>query len=392
MLNVQTIYIVLILNILTLVGCGPKTSKSSTRDLAANKNAKNVALIFGAENDLPGVERDVIEVSKLFSNPDFGFQVVTKDRARKADFINESSRVAASLDADSTLFWYYSGHGSDDGSLVSHGEEESVYLSEVIAAMKSVRKTPFKRLIVVMDSCFSGQNVDGQSAILTGVQGQQAVNNSANNMQYSMNQANADGNRPFEQGLIIGAARANEMSQDFGDEMGGAFTYSWRTTIAKMLTQKTGTIRDMLNATVAATRSNSDGEHTPVFRASPDSILNEPLMGPGSGNNTIPSVFRSFLALVGSNEATPNLQVSVPQNSGVSSVLMCRTELAVCRQSGVQAPDLAFIATPNTAAVDRAFFTTQFPMQFQAGNIYSLIFKNAAGLEVGSKTIRVPSN
>lgn len=389
MLNVHAIKIILVLNVLTFVGCGPQKSVSKVRDLAANKNAKNIALIFGSETDLPGVERDVLEVSKLFRNPELGFQVVVKDRATKADFITESTRVAASLDPDSTLFWYYSGHGMDNGSLLSQ-DERSVHLSEVINAMKSVRTTPFKRLIIVMDSCFSGQNVNGTSAILTGSQADLALNNSASNMQDSMNQANVDGNRPFEQGLVVAAARANEMSQDGGDQMGGVFTYSWRTTLAKLLQQKTSTIRDMLNATIAATQNNSGGEHTPVFRASPDSILNEPLIGPGSV--TIPTAFRSYLALVGNDELNPNFQVSVPQNGGVASVLMCRTDLATCRQNAVPAPDLAFVVSPNNAAIDRAFFTSVNPMRLQAGTIYSIIFKNSAGAEVGSKTIRIPSN
>lgn len=397
-LGKSTLRVTAVINALAmLASCAqPKPSQSSrVRDLAANKNAKNIALIFGAENDLPGVERDVISLNKLFQDPTFGFQVTVKDRATSTTMIQESGKAAASLDEDSTMIWYYSGHGSEDGSLFAE-DQQSVYMRDVINAMAAVRKTPFKRLIVVIDSCFSGQNVDGTAAILSGSESQASLAGAVTNIHSTLN--NSVGapanNRPFEQAIILAAARSNQTSSDAGDQMGGVFTYSWRTTIAKMLTSKTGTIGDMLTGTIAATRQNGEGDpdpQVPVFRASPQSILNEPLVGSGSGpgNDT---VFHAYVALAGSDPFVPMMQISVPQAAGASTMIMCAGDMAACRQSPPQNSPFAFTLNQNAGVAGRTIFTSQGGVHLQTNTVYSLIFRNLSGAEVGVQAIRATSH
>lgn len=384
------------ISLVFLVSCSApqSTTRSKLRDLAANKNAKNVALIFGAENDLPGVNKDVTELSKLFSNPIFGFQVNLKDRATSTTMIQESARVAGSLDENSTMIWYYSGHGSDDGSLLAQ-DQESVYMRDVIAAMQGARKTPFKRLIVIMDSCFSGQNVDGTAAILSAAESQASLTGAVNTIHTSLNRtvsAPASG-RPFEQAIILAAARNDQTSADAGSDIGGVFTYSWRTTIAKLLTNKSATIAQMLNDTIALTKENGEGDpdaQVPVFRASPQSILNEPLVGPGSGSGD-DNVFRAYVHLAGNDEARPLMQISVPQSAAASTMVMCVGDIAACRATNSSQTPFPFVLTSSTGFPGRAFFVSQAGVSLQTNTVYTMIFRNAAGVEVGTQAIRAVS-
>ena len=387
---------ILIAFALTASCAAPKASRSNLRDLAANKNAKNVALIFGAENDLPGVNKDVTEISKLFSDPTFGFQVSVKDKATSSTMIQESGTVAAGLDENSTLIWYYSGHGAEDGSLFAQ-DQQPVYMRDVIAAMQKVRKTPFKRLIVIMDSCFSGQNVDGTAAILSSSEAQASLTGSVNTIHSSLdNSVSAPAtNRPFEQAIILAAARNNQTSADAGADMGGVFTYSWRTTIAKLLTNKTATISQMLNDTIALTKQNGEGDpnaQVPVFRASPQSILNEPLVGPGGGSSGGDTVFHAYVRLAGADESHPVMQVSVPQTAAVAAMILCASDLATCRQTnGANAP-AAFAINGNAGVAGRIVFASQTGVSLQTNTVYSMIFRNAAGAEVGTQSIRATSH
>lgn len=387
-------WILVLMGLGTLVSCSaPQSTRSNLRDLAANKNAKNVALIFGAENDLPGVNKDVTELAQLFSNPTFGFQVNLKDQAASTTMLQESASVAASLDENSTLIWYYSGHGSEDGSLFAQ-DQQPVYMSEVIAAMQSARKTPFKRLIVVMDSCFSGQNVDGTSAILSAAESQASLTGAVNTMHTALNKSvSASANaRPFEQAIILAAARSNQTSADAGETMGGVFTYSWRTTIGKLLQNKSATIAQMLNETISVTKQNGDGDpdaQVPVFRASPSSILNEPLVGPGSGSDN--NMFRAYIRLAGADETRPVMQVSVPQTAAAATMVMCAGDLAACRLANAANSPFQFVQTSSTGFPGRAFFVSQSGISLQSNTVYTMIFRNAAGAEVGAQSIRAIS-
>lgn len=68
--------IVLILaGILVFAACKTvkNAQKSSLHDIIRNRNAKNIALVFGASNGLPGVSSDLINVEKMIKE-DFNEQ------------------------------------------------------------------------------------------------------------------------------------------------------------------------------------------------------------------------------------------------------------------------------------------------------------------------------
>ncbi|MCX6124690.1 MAG: caspase family protein, partial [Proteobacteria bacterium] len=387
-----------IMAITLLNGCGPapQSNRSQAKDLAADRNARNVALIIGAPNDLGGVNKDVAEVSNMFRSPELGFQVVVKNRATSRDFIEQTEAAARSLDENSTLFWYYSGHGLQDGGLFAQ-DQQVVHFKQILAAIKRVRSKPFKRLIVVMDSCFSGQNVDGrgaiipasvpasmQSARLTSAVG--AVHNDLNSA------AAASDDRPFEEALVIAAARRHKASLDAGAQYGGVFTASWRSVLTRQFQDRTKTIRNMVEATIAATVQNSQGQHTPVFRASPESLLNEPLIGPGSDSSlpsTVPtSGFDAFLALTGSDPATPYVLAGVSLTSGIDSAFVCQGEVSACRVMPKSQVLSTFSLTKLPQITDRLILKSRDSLKLESGVEYSVIFTDQSGAEKGTKRFR----
>ena len=380
--------------IVLINACGPapQGNRGQVKDLAADKNARNVALIIGAPNDLGGVNRDVAEVSKMFRNPELGFQVVVKNRATSRDFIEQTELAARSLDENSTLFWYYSGHGLQDGSLFAQ-DQQVVHFSQILAAIKRVRSKPFKRLIVVMDSCFSGQNVDGRGAIIPASMQSARLTSAVGAVHKDLNgAAAASDDRPFEEALVIAAARKNQTSLDAGAEYGGIFTASWRSVLTKQFQDRTKTIRNMVDATIAATVQNSQGQHTPVFRVAPESLLNEPLIGAGpdsSQPSSVPSSgFDAFLALTGNDLDSPYMLAGVPLNSGIDSAFVCQGEVSACRAMPKNQVLATFSLTKLPQITDRLILKSSDSLKLQSGVEYAVIFTDASGVEKGTKRFR----
>ena len=126
-----------------------------------------------------------------------------------------------------------------------------------MAAIKAVRTTPFKRLIVMLDSCESGSFVDGSSAIIT---------ESAKSVYQELDRDPS----LYEQAFVMSASLKNENASDLGSAKGGAFTYAMRTTMAK----PTATFKDLANGTIPL--AQSEGSQTPGYRAFPkDDVMND---------------------------------------------------------------------------------------------------------------------
>ena len=63
------------------------------------------------------------------------------------------------------MLWYFSGHGSSDGQMIAAGGSGFNFES-VAKAMRQARgDMAFKRLIVLIDACFAGNAVDGNTQI-----------------------------------------------------------------------------------------------------------------------------------------------------------------------------------------------------------------------------------
>lgn len=264
-------------------GCrNPDTAQSRVKFTVADRNAKNVALIIGSPNDLTGVFADVKNVSALFKQQDLGYEQEVINHATRSQILNKASEISARLTPDSTVFFYYSGHGAETGELATEGMG-SVTMREVANSFGSkLAGGKFKRFIAVIDSCFSGQNAVGSGAMfldnnsnqfsldsfltsLTTGQGTGLFGNSAPGFANS-------GSIPFVEGLVLAASRPSEESGDGDGINGGTFTSSLLESIRQ---NKSSSLQQILENAKKITVAKSFGTQTPVWKAMPESMLQE---------------------------------------------------------------------------------------------------------------------
>jgi hypothetical protein len=146
------------------------------------KWAKNyIAAFLGDSTNIPGTLQDIGNISRVF-NPQNGFNFVMPGpqdggwkHATSDQVIRETANIARqmletdmqawkNLQPGGTLFFYMTSHGAPDGSTSTQGG--SFQFSQVAAAIREARGGhPLERLVVMYDTCFSGQNITGNRAI-----------------------------------------------------------------------------------------------------------------------------------------------------------------------------------------------------------------------------------
>lgn len=301
----------------TLSSCGKyRGADNDPKDLAYSRNAKNVALLFSAPNDLDGPPTDVKALQPIMQG--LHFKVVTISNATRSDIINETAKASKDVGEKGTLFWYFSGHGAQNGELVSQGGT-GVDFKDVTKAIMQARSEPIKRLLVFVDACFSGQLVNGTSAVIgssgsTTSSGVRSQNFNLADDENAETQADEDelaatgsekvatsirsaisdsydykSGQLFEQALVMSAARKIETSLDLGRANGGAFTYALRKTFEE-LDRAAGkpTVRNLVDKTITKTKDIVDNRHIPVYREYPSKgILDDYLYEPGSIQSSI---------------------------------------------------------------------------------------------------------
>ncbi len=267
----------LFLFVFFLSNCGSiDHSMSSIKGLGFSENGKNLALLFGSPQNLPGVKTDIAELNKVLIDPQFNFhfKTVTDDQATKSKILETTSKGVKNIDS---LFWYYSGHGAG-GSLDTGTGFLSFY--EVASAIKKARgNVPLKRLLVFVDACESGHIVDGDAQI---------INESewVKKTLYEPLLKERDG-KLYQQAFVMASSQKNEGSADLGAEYGGAFTYSLRMSLAEIRkSNPNATLKELADITIERTieESRIDHEtglpreyyHTPLYKGFPvEEVVND---------------------------------------------------------------------------------------------------------------------
>jgi hypothetical protein len=271
-----------------VAGCGSSSNHlgTSLKGLAHSAGGRNVAVLMGAPNGLPGVPTDIVELDRVFKSTelDLGFDEVVKDDTANTDEIFEATAAAAS-NAD-TLFWYFSGHGNT-GILLA--EDRSFTFSEVAEAVMAARNNrPLERLVVMIDSCYSGSFVDGRTPIIptsgpVGTNGTSGDGDTVRSKCIPMSGAMASAEDAmaefaryqgtlYSQAFVLASSTKNETSADLGRSRGGAFTWSLRGVINDAsANDRDATIREIAERT---RRDTEDvGGHTPVWRGFPSALI-----------------------------------------------------------------------------------------------------------------------
>lgn len=265
----------------SVAGCGGSSNHigTSLKGLAHSDAGKNVAVLMGSPNGLPGVPTDIQELDLLFRNTqvDLGFDEVVKDNEATTDDIFSATADAAS-DAD-TLFWYFSGHGNTGIMLA---EDRSFTFSEVANAVMTARNNrPLARLVVMIDSCYSGSFVDGRTPIIPSNDGDSVrskcipMAGALSSSEDAMAEIGKFQGTLFNQAFVLTSSTKNETSADLGRTRGGAFTWSLR----GVINESSASDRDATILEIAQrTRRDTEdvGGHTPVWSAFPSAqILGE---------------------------------------------------------------------------------------------------------------------
>lgn len=147
-------------------GCNRKQANSSMKELTGDPSAPNIALLFSDDSDLVGPEYDITNFSAFLRsvNHQYRFGVHEGRKASKATILDATSQALQRVGQNGTLLWYFSGHGvADRGGAVVTAGGSYLYYSELSNAIARVRQTPVKRLILLVDACFSGTAVGDQS-------------------------------------------------------------------------------------------------------------------------------------------------------------------------------------------------------------------------------------
>jgi Caspase domain len=379
-------WILVIGAVLALASCRKSADPSGSRVKFRpfDPNAKNIALIVGAPNDLEGVPKDIKEVSKLIRESGFGYAVVTVPVADVNMVMSKAREIGSSLSANSTVLFYFSGHGSEEGYLFAQGLGTFRLSSLAKEIGKGYGKGQFKRFVAVMDSCFSGQNVDGGEAMFLNQPAPESklaemnssmIGNAASDMK-----PKADPNLPFEQALIVSAAQRYQTSLDAGPSIGGAFTYAWRKVMSQNLGKGNATLGQVLEGTRAQTRRDTGNAHTPAWKALPESMLQERLSDSGSSLNEI------FIAIGEGDKAM--IFASIPNSLSPSAVELCKGDKVAC--SAGSAPKLmTFSSSPDLKIDGRVIYRGDATYQAFNGDILTAIVRDGNGAAVMTSTIKL---
>ena len=234
-----------------LVGCVYRAPQDGQlKELVADPRAGagNVALLFGEDqagtiNELAGVKADLKNMEDILRWPDNGFETTKHDGLDKAALLKATTDAAANVPDDGTLLWYYSGHGVEDGRLVPRdaltvsGEPNTaLFISgeDLYQALRNARqgRPPLARLVVILDSCFSGQWV------WTGKQ----------STFFSRGFGAGVGTEVAREVFVLAGAREKQTAADLGLK-GGALTFAFATAMKAWRGNDSATVGDLLKTT-----------------------------------------------------------------------------------------------------------------------------------------------
>lgn len=262
-------------SILFFIACGSPLEHShddaSFKGLADTKKGNNVALILGAPNDLLGVSTDVKEMEKLLKKKtmNFDFEIMSKNFVTADEAISLTKNLVQNADS---FLWYFSGHGSRDGL---YGEDRKFSFKDILSTIKISRKNkPLKRLVVFLDSCFSGSFINEAGPRPKDESSERDFNSFVEKEVFASlcdsddPSVSCKGTDLYEQAIIMVSSKANEPSEDLDRKRGGAFTFSLRTSIEKFKKENPkATIKQLADETSSLTKKISG--QTPIYKFFP---------------------------------------------------------------------------------------------------------------------------
>jgi len=404
--------------IVLLSACGRPDVLSNDKGLSANANAKNVALLMSGSTE-SHIPKNIGLIKEVFSDQAAGynFRIMEQQRVTDTQAVQFTKQAAAEVDAEGTLAIYFTSHGATDGSVQTFGK--MLRFDRLANAIKEVRTTPLKRLVVIMQACYSGQNVNGTAAIGRDQQpfALASVDNSSIGgfitnpfAAYSKNQEVEDaaqlrsftdqinstntrsafslapGQPWFQQLLVMSASRAGEQSK-YTPGVASHFTQAISKVFKKERANTQLTMFNFLNMV-----QKSFGSSTPQFRAIPEAqIMSEPVyqtMGQGTYTpntnpvpNANPNAVQNIAIMVETTPGGPQLTVSAV--TGMTNVSICEGDNKQCAAPTALKQSMPTYGTAANGS--RKFFQQIVPLK--NGTPYTFFGMDANGQLITQRTV-----
>lgn len=197
-------------------------------DIPLLKNKNAYAIVIGVERyrqKLPKADFATQDAKlvvnyliKAMGYPEENIIVLLNDRALKSDFEKYFEKwLGNNVETGSTVFIYYSGHGTPDprtgGAYLVPYDGDPSFIAETGYSLKrmydALGKLPAKDIIVALDSCFSGAG--GRSVLAKGAR--PLVMNLQSNIALSKNM------------IVLSASSGEQISSTYDEKGHGLFTY-----------------------------------------------------------------------------------------------------------------------------------------------------------------------
>ena len=191
-----------------------------------NKNA--YAIVIGIENyrqKLPKADFAVSDarlvseyLTKVMGYQEENIVLLINEKALQSDLTKYFEKwLHNNVEKDGTVFIYYSGHGAPDpktgGAYLVPYDGDPSFIAETGYSLKrmydALGKLPAKKIVVALDSCFSGAG--GRSVLAKGAR--PLVMNLQNNMVLSKNMT------------VLSASSGDQISSTYDEKGHGLFTY-----------------------------------------------------------------------------------------------------------------------------------------------------------------------
>jgi len=270
-----------------LTGCDYYLSQSAVqKGFAASGGSKNVAVLMSGSGE-QHIPKNIAMIRDVMSDPQVGynFTIIERQKVTAEQAVQTTAEAAKQVGDGGTLLWYFSSHGAPNGSLTTYSR--MLKLKQITDAIKSARGgVPLKRLVMIVQACYSGQIVNGSakvgnssysaaaddaSSIPDQFMNELLANSSGSGGQRPLAYASNDYTQIAEQILVLSAASRSEMSMYSGD--GSHFTKALHKTFKSFGNAPTTNMKTFLEAVQKNVRSSR-----PQYRAEPeDVILQEPL-------------------------------------------------------------------------------------------------------------------
>ena len=414
-----------------LTSCSPRQSvPAHLRDLSYDPNAKNIALLFGAANGLPGIQDDLNHMKAVLEDPQGGngFQVVMINEASRDQILKATQDAAVAVGETGTLFWYFTGHGADSGDLMTTGG--MLPFLKVTDTIRAARQTPVKRMFAMFDSCFSGQMVNGSAAInsmsassignfeqpqFALADGTEVTDEYMKSVAENYADIAADSffdespvakmaPQAYQQLIVMSA------SQRFETSLAGSSGSEFTSALANVFRSfKSGrpqaTIGEFLDAVKSETARSSGGHHTPAFRVMPEQeIMADTLFAKPRQQNLQPGIQPAPNAATGpgmslvigpgsANNGAARLYVAT--DASVARVGLCSGRKEACLRNPQvflefrAAAEQTVIAPVPAGAV---VYESSRPIMIEASKPVTFLGFDASGKVVSSRSIQFRRN